>query len=106
MKKIHIALSTHDLEHSVKDYTQRLGISPCVHLPDTYALWRTEAVNLSVRKDTSCQPGTLRHLGFEDPDAKAFTCNTDINGITWEHFNLKQQLEEIEHTWPQFDRPL
>ena len=66
-KKIHLALSVKNLDEVVKDYNKRLGSSPEVFIPNEYALWRTNEVNLSVRVDPSFQPGSLRHLGFEDP---------------------------------------
>ena len=100
MKRIHIAIATRDIDATVADYTVRLGCGPTALIAGEYALWRTESVNFSVRRDSSCRPGELRHLGWEDPDAMEFTKSTDVNGIVWERFSAQQQAEEIETAWP------
>jgi catechol 2,3-dioxygenase-like lactoylglutathione lyase family enzyme len=100
MKKIHLAIATDNIAKTVEDYSRRLGFEPCLVIPDQYALWRNETVNLSVRQDASCQPGELRHLGWEDPEATEFTASTDVNGVLWENFNAEQQAAEIEAAWP------
>jgi len=101
MKKIHLAIATNSIDKTIEDYSVRLGCHPCVVIPNAYALWRTESINLSVRHNPSCKPGELRHLGFEDPSAEKFTATKDVNGITWEHFNAQQQAEEISEIWPE-----
>ena len=103
MKTIHLALSTHQIENSIRDYSKRLGIEPCVVVPNEYALWRTDAVNLSIRQDSSCKSGHLRHLGWEDSQAEQFSSEMDSNGLTWECFTAQQQAEEINTLWPQAD---
>ena len=100
MKRFHLAIGVADIARSVEDYTQRLGCSPCVVVPGEYALWRTSSVNLSIRR-TSDEPGTLRHVGWEDPSATAFTSDTDTNGIVWERFSAEQQSREIREIWPE-----
>lgn len=100
MKKLHLAIATNNIAASVQDYTLRLGCQPCAIVENQYALWRTETINMSVRQDSSCKPGELRHLGWEDTEASEFTSSTDVNNIVWEHFSEKQQAEEIEQTWP------
>jgi len=100
MKKIHIAISTKDIEASVIDYSNRLGCNPCVVVPDEYALWRTGSVNLSIRQDSLCKPGEIRHLGWEDSAATEFTQSKDCNGIHWESFTAEQQAAEMEAIWP------
>ena len=100
MKRIHIALATRDIAATVEDYTARLGAPPCVVVPGEYALWRTGALNLSIRHDPQCRPGELRHLGWEDPGARAFSQSTAVNGIVWEHFDADHQAAEIEAAWP------
>ena len=100
MKKIHLAIATNDIVATVKDYSQRLGCKPIVVVPNEYALWRSESFNISIRQDSSCKPGELRHLGWEDPNAQEFTTSTDVNGLLWESFTAKQQAVEIEETWP------
>jgi len=100
MKKLHIALATNDLRATIDDYSARLGTPPCSVVHGEYALWRTASLNLSVRLDPDSEPGTLRHLGWEDSSARAFTEETDVNGITWEHFSAAQQAEEINTLWP------
>ena len=103
MKKLHIALSTDNIEKTVLDYTQRLGCEPCVVIAGEYALWRTDCLNVSVRHDMGCAAGSLRHLGWEDSDAKEFSQETDVNGIVWERFNAENQAEEIREIWQGID---
>jgi hypothetical protein len=100
MKKLHLALATRDIAATVADYTVRLGCEPSVVVPGEYALWRTPSLNLSVRNDSNCDPGTLRHLGWEDAAAGQFSSEHDVNGILWERFTAGQQAEEIEQVWP------
>lgn len=69
-------------------------------VPGEYALWRTETLNFSVRQDSTCPPGTLRHLGWEDDDAPTFTAATDCNGLLWEQFAAHHQAAEIHEIWP------
>ncbi len=99
--KIHIAISTHDMTASIADYSARLGCQPAVLVTDEYALWRTDVLNLSVRVDTALPVGTIRHLGFEDAQAKEFSAETDVNGVLWEHFSIAHQADEICQLWPQ-----
>lgn len=101
MKRFHIAISTSNIDESVKDYTRRLGFEPVVIVENEYALWRTETLNVSVRQDPSTPSGALRHLGWEDPEATEFSSNTDCNGILWERFAEKHQNDEILEIWPQ-----
>lgn len=100
MKKFHLAISTDKIADTVADYTQRLGVPPCVVVPGEYALWRTEQLNFSVRQDAAKPVGSLRHLGWEDSEALAFTQDTDVNGIVWERFAAEHQAEEIQSIWP------
>lgn len=99
MKRFHIAVAVSNIARSVEDYTRRLGMPPAVIVPGEYALWRTDHLNLSIRR-TDDAPGTLRHLGWEDPAAEAFTLDEDENGITWERFNAAAQDKEILDRWP------
>ena len=101
MKRLHIALSTDDIEATVADYSKRLDTSPCLHLPGQYALWRTDCLNVSVRHDISSPCGGLRHLGWEDPSATGFSQEADVNGIVWEQFSALQQADEINELWPE-----
>ena len=101
MKKLHIAISTKKIEASIKDYTTRLGVEPCSFIDNEYALWRTDSLNISIRQDSTCQPGELRHLGWEDESASEFSEEKDINGITWERFSAQQQADEINALWPE-----
>ena len=75
MKKLHPALSTKNLEATIADYTVRLGMPPCLVIPEEYVLWRSESLNLSVRYD-SASVERLRHLGWEDPAAVEFSQDT------------------------------
>jgi hypothetical protein len=99
-KKFHLALSVSDIDICVSDFTQRLGKEPCVIIKNEYALWRTHFLNISIRKDTAALPGSLRHLGWEDPSAEMFSSETDVNGTLWERFTAQQQADEINHIWP------
>jgi catechol 2,3-dioxygenase-like lactoylglutathione lyase family enzyme len=100
MKKLHLALSSSDIAASVADYSARLGCRPALVIEGTYALWRTETLNLSIRHAPEVAPGQLRHLGWEDDEAQAFTTEVDVNGITWERFAARHQAEEIQAAWP------
>jgi hypothetical protein len=100
MKKLHIAISTDKIEETVSDYSARLGAEPCSYIAGEYALWRTEFLNVSIRQDSTCTSGELRHLGWEDPTAQAFSQETDVNGIVWERFSAQQQADEINDIWP------
>ncbi|MGF1457879.1 MAG: VOC family protein [Leptolyngbyaceae cyanobacterium] len=101
MRRFHIAIATQDLAATIEDYTQRLGMEPTVVVPAAYALWRTDTLNFSVRQDLACQPGNLRHLGWEDDTAEQMTADTDCNGIVWELFTAPQQAVEIDEIWPE-----
>jgi len=98
-RRIHIALAVRDIDAAVRDYSARLGAQPCCVVEGIYALWRTDQVNLSI----SVMPevaGTLRHLGFEDPESPIMSVETDANGIEWERFTEEQQMAEIRQRWP------
>ncbi|SHN91929.1 hypothetical protein BHECKSOX_2428 [Bathymodiolus heckerae thiotrophic gill symbiont] len=101
MKKLHIAISTNIIEETIKDYSVRLGMEPCLYVKNEYALWRTDSLNVSIRQDQSCTPGELRHLGWEDDEASNFSEEKDVNGITWEKFSAQQQADEINELWPE-----
>ena len=85
MRTFHIAITVADIARSVQDYSDRLGCPPAVVVPNEYALWRTPSINLSIRR-VDKEPGTLRHLGWEDSSAARFNTDTDVNGIVWEHY--------------------
>tara|TARA_R110001599_G_scaffold69522_1_gene195964 strand:+ start:598 stop:993 length:396 start_codon:yes stop_codon:yes gene_type:complete len=101
VKRLHIAISTNKIEETIKDYTIRLGVEPCSFIPNEYALWRTDYLNVSIRQDPTCKPGELRHLGWEDNSALEFSEEKDINGIKWERFSAQQQADEINELWPE-----
>ena len=100
MKRIHIAIATHDIATTVQDYSQRFGVAPILVVPGEYALWRTRVMNFSVRQDSTCQPGELRHFGWEDDAAVTFTTETDCNDLLWESFAAHHQAAEINDIWP------
>jgi hypothetical protein len=100
VKKLHLAISTNNIEATVKDYSKRLGAMPCSVVGGEYALWRTDVLNLSIRQDSTCSPGELRHLGWEDPCATEISQDTDVNGIVWERFSAEHQAQEINTLWP------
>jgi hypothetical protein len=99
MKRFHIAIAVSDVSRSVEDYSQRLEYPPSLVVPGEYALWRTSSLNVSIRR-TDEQPGTVRHLGWEDPSAPGFVAERDANGILWEQFSAEQQNREILELWP------
>ena len=101
MKKLHIAIATNKIEETVEDYSVRLGRRPCSFVPNEYALWRTETLNVSIRQDSRCVSGELRHLGWEDSSASQFSQDTDVNGIVWERFSAQNQADEINEIWPE-----
>ncbi len=101
MRKLHIAISTDKIDETIEDYSMRLGARPCSSVHGEYALWRTESLNVSVRRDSACAPGSLRHLGWEDPEATEFTQESDVNGIVWERFAARHQADEINELWPE-----
>src|SRR3970282_2890066 len=95
-KRLHLALGVEDIERSVADYTQRLGHEPDLVIPNAYALWRTDSLNVSVRRTGAEEAGKLRHLGWESDDAAAFTSDVDCNGIRWESFAAEQHAAELK----------
>ena len=99
MRILHLALSVSNIEQSVADYSARMGALPVVVVPGEYALWRTEMLNLSIRK-TSEPSGSMRHLGWEDEEATELSTETDCNGIIWERFTVSHQAQEINEIWP------
>jgi hypothetical protein len=66
MKRVHLALGVLDAEVSPKNYSQRLGCRPDLLIPGKYALWRTDAVNLSIRKVGHEEGGVRRGHGSGD----------------------------------------
>lgn len=99
MRRFHLALGVPNISASVADYTHRLGSPPNLVIPGEYALWRTDTLNLSLRR-LSDGAAQLRHLGWEDSEAPSFSAEVDVNGVTWEHFSAEQQDAEIAATWP------
>ncbi|WP_181919476.1 hypothetical protein [Alkalilimnicola ehrlichii] len=101
MKKLHLALGVADIEATVADYSQRFGQAPELVIAGAYALWRTDTLNVSVRKVAEEDAGKLRHLGWEVAGAEAFTSDLDCNGILWEQFAAEHQAAEIKDAWPE-----
>ena len=101
--RFHIALSAFDMDAAVADYRVRLGTEPVVVVPGEYALFRTRELNVSLRRDATVPSGQLRHLGWEDPSAEAFTSERDALGVIWERFSVDGQAEEIRSVWPGVD---
>ncbi|MBX3690071.1 hypothetical protein [Dokdonella sp.] len=95
MKRFHIAIAVADVDASIADYSKRLGQPPQAVVLDTYAMWRTNQLNLSVRHDPA-HAGQILQIGFEDDAATGFASDTDINGIEWQRFStLEQDLQII-----------
>lgn len=99
MKKFHIALSVKDLKTSIEDYSRYLGQAPVRVIEGEYALWRTDTLNFSIRREVQ-SAGNLRHLGWEDSNAQEFSKTQDVNGIVWENFSASLQEKEIQALWP------
>ena len=97
MKRFHIAIGANDIKKTIADYTNRLGVDPCVIIGNEYALFKTDHINLSIRQS---EEKGLRHLGWEDENYTDFKLEKDINGYEWEYFNEKLQKEEILSVWP------
>ena len=94
MRRFHIALAVADLNASIRDYSARLGVEPTAVVAGKYAMWRTSQLNFSIN-EIPHRAGQLRHLGFEDSAAAAFSSDHDVNGIEWELFSPKAQDEKI-----------
>ena len=94
MRRFHIALAVADLDASIADYSRRLGTRPAAVVPRKYALFRTDQLNFSINQLPE-RAGQLRHLGFEDDDARGFSSTHDVNGIEWELFSPTEQDEKI-----------
>ena len=103
IKKLHIAISTNKINETINDYTIRLSVEPCLCVPNEYALWRTDSLNVSIRQDSSCTLGYFRHLGWEDDSAEEFSQDIDVNGIIWEYFNAQQQADEVNELWSEIN---
>ena len=99
-RKLHLALGVVDVAASVKEYSKEFGVDPVIVIEDEYALWRTDTLNVSIRRSRHDECGKLRHLGWESDEAAEFSVKTDCNGIAWEDFNASQQAEEINQIWP------
>ena len=104
-RRFHVALAVRDLEESIAEYSARLGRQPVAVVAGTYALWRTDEVNLSINQLPE-RAGELRHLGFEDPAAQDLTSSVDVNGIEWECFTADAQDQEIRREYGEPARPL
>lgn len=103
MKRFHIALAVPDLQASIDDYSKRLGAELISMVEGEYALWRTQTLNFSLKQATDAESVVLRHLGWEDQEATAFSAETDCNGLVWERFSFEQQVSEIKALWPEKD---
>jgi catechol 2,3-dioxygenase-like lactoylglutathione lyase family enzyme len=94
MRRFHISLAVADLQASVRDYSQRLGVAPTAVVTGKYAMWRTACLNFSINEMPQ-RAGQLRHLGFEDSAAGDFSSDHDVNGIEWELFSPTAQDDKI-----------
>ena len=98
MKRFQIALAVASLEASIDDYSHRLGQPPTAVVPGRYAMWRTDLLNFSINEMPQ-KAGTLRHVGFEDDGAQAYSSSTDVNGLEWELFSAQEQDRRIVSTY-------
>ena len=98
MKRFHIAIAVRDLAASIADYSKRFGAEPLAVVEGKYAMWRTDLLNFSINQIPE-RAGQLRHLGFEDDTAHAYSSTTDVNGIEWELFPPEEQDARIVATY-------
>ncbi|MDA1353354.1 MAG: hypothetical protein O3A01_02635 [bacterium] len=101
-KRFHLAIGVRDIARTVDDYTARLGASPIVHIPGEYALFKTDALNISLRRVAGDKTG-LRHMGWESDAFFGFNSEIDTNGYEWEYFDAIAQKKEILAVWPHAD---
>jgi [ribosomal protein S5]-alanine N-acetyltransferase len=99
MKRLHFAIGVKNINESIQDYQKRFNCKPAVVIENEYALFRTESLNVSIRKVDDTKVG-LRHLGWEDEACNSFTEENDCNGLTWENFRKEDQIKEILEVWP------
>lgn len=100
MNRLHLAIGVKNITDSIQGYSKRFDCKPVVVIENEYALFRTESLNVSIRKVDDDKLG-LRHLGWEDENYNGFTEETDCNGFTWEHFRKEDQIKEILGVWPE-----
>ena len=100
MKRLHLAIGVKNITDSIQDYSKRFDCKPVVVIENEYALFRTDTLNVSIRKVDDNKLG-LRHLGWEDEHYNGFTEGIDCNGFTWEHFRKEDQIKEILDVWPE-----
>jgi len=103
MKRFHIALAVANLDDSIADYSRRLGQPPSAIVPGKYAMWRTDLLNFSIN-ETPAHAGQLRHVGFEDDSAAAYSSSVDVNGLEWELFSAAEQDARIVSTYGKAER--
>jgi hypothetical protein len=99
MKKFHLALGVKDIQKTVEEYTKRFECEPVIVIDNEYALFRTETLNISIRKGEGSQLG-LRHLGWESDEYTECLEEIDCNGWVWETFSKEAQIKEILEIWP------
>jgi len=99
MKRLHLAIGVKNITDSIQDYSKRFDCEPVVVIKNEYALFRTESLNVSIRKVDGDKLG-LRHLGWEDEHYDGFNEETDCNGFMWEYFRKEDQIKEILDVWP------
>jgi hypothetical protein len=63
---LHLALGVADVVASADDYLQRFVCQPDLLIHGTYALWRTDAVNLSIGPGGHEESGARRRHGSGD----------------------------------------
>ena len=80
MKRLHLAIGVKNIENSSQDYQKKFNCKPVVVIENEYALFRTDSLNLSIRKVEDEKLG-LRHLGWESEKYAGFTEETDCNGF-------------------------
>ena len=63
MKKFPIALGVSNIEESDRDYSLRFDQEADLVIPGEYAIWRTQTLNVSIRRVPLEDSAKLRHFG-------------------------------------------
>ena len=64
MKRFHVHVNVHDLDDSIRFYSQLFGTSPVVHKPD-YAKWMLDDPRLNFAVSSRGRSPGLDHLGLQ-----------------------------------------
>jgi hypothetical protein len=97
-KRFHLAIGVKNIEDSIQEYTNRFGCKPVIVVKNEYALFKTDCLNVSIRKVITSDIG-VRHVGWESEKYTGFEEEKDCNGLIWETFREEDQMKEIKGLW-------